>query len=65
MKDPVPFTDALDGFLQEVVRALHAAVTLGTRISGSDPAGADKVLDDCKVTLDVIMAGRVEEWVSS
>ena len=65
MNDPVPFTDALDVFLQEVVRAMHAAVTKGIRIMDSDPAGATAVLEDCKQTLAVIMAGHVQDWIAA
>lgn len=64
MNDPVPFTESLDVFLQEVVRAMHAAVTQGIRIMDSDPRGADKVIEDCKQTLAVIMAGHVQEWIA-
>ncbi len=64
MLDRVPFTDALDAFLQEVVRAMHAAVTLGIRSIDSDPAVSDKVLEDCTETLSVIMAGHVQEWIN-
>ena len=59
MPEAVPETEKLDEHLQEVVRALHGAVKKGI----TDPKAADKALHDCKEILDVIMEGKVEEWV--
>ena len=63
--DPVPTTDALDSFLAEVVRALHAAVAQGFRSLDTQPSLTDKVLAECRETLAVIMAGHAREWVNS
>ena len=54
-------TEELDAHLQEVVRALHGAVKQG--VSHTDnPKVVDRAIDDCKEMLDLIMAGKVEEW---
>jgi len=59
MSEAVPETEKLDEHLQEVVRALYGAVKRGI----TDPKAADKAIHDCKEILDVIMEGKVEEWV--
>lgn len=64
MFDATPIREPLDEFLREVVRALHAAVSRGIQSLRSDPAETDKTLADCRELLDVVMAGRVSEWIS-
>jgi len=62
MPQAVPNIEKLDEHLLEVVRALHGAVKQG--VSHKDDAKVlVKSIDDCKEILDVIMAGKVEEWL--
>ncbi len=63
--EPIPFTHALDEFLRDIVRALHAAVTRGVASAKTDPAQTDRALGDCKEMIDTVMAGRVEEWIGA
>ena len=63
MPDAAPNTEQLDAHLQEVVRALHGAVKQGVSHT-NDPKVVDKAIADCKEILDVIMAGKVEEWLN-
>jgi hypothetical protein len=56
-------TEQLDEHLLEVVRALHGAVRQG--VSHTDDAKiTDQAIEDCKEILDVIMAGKVNEWLN-
>jgi hypothetical protein len=55
-------TERLDEHLLEVVRALHGAVKQGISHT-EDPKIVDTAIEDCKEILDVIMAGKVEEWL--
>jgi hypothetical protein len=59
MPDAAPNTEKLDEHLQEVVQALHGAVKRGI----TDPKVADKAIHDCKEILDVIMEGKVSNWI--
>jgi hypothetical protein len=62
MPQAVPNIEKLDEHLLEVVRALHGAVKQG--VSHKDDAKVmARSIDDCKEILDVIMAGKVEEWL--
>jgi hypothetical protein len=63
MPQAAPNTEKLDEHLLEVVRALHGAVKQGVSHS-TDPQIVDKAIKDCKEILDVIMAGKVEEWLN-
>lgn len=62
---PIPFTHALDEFLRDIVRALHAAVTRGVASAKTDPAQTDRALADCTDMIDTVMAGQVEEWIAA
>lgn len=62
MPQAVPNIEKVDEHLLEVVRALHGAVKQGVSHK-DDPKVLAKSIDDCKEILDVIMAGKVEEWV--
>jgi hypothetical protein len=55
-------TAELDAHLQEVLRALHGAVKQGVSHT-DDPKVVDRAIADCKEMLDLIMAGKVEEWL--
>ncbi len=61
--EPVPFAHALDEFLRDIVRALHAAVNRGVAAATSDPRETDRALADCEEMIDTVMAGQVQEWV--
>ena len=61
--EPVPFTHALDEFLRDIVRALHAAVGRGIAAARTDPKETDRALADCQEMIDTVMAGQVQEWV--
>lgn len=63
MPHTAPNTEQLDAHLQEVVRALHGAVKQGVSHK-NDPEVVKKAIEDCEEILDVIMAGKVEEWLS-
>jgi hypothetical protein len=62
MPQTAPNTAKLDEHLLEVVRALHAAVKQGISHK-DDPKVADRSIHDCKEILDVIMEGKVHEWL--
>jgi hypothetical protein len=63
MPQTAPNIEKLDEHLLEVVRALHGAVKQGVSHS-DDPKVVEKSIGDCKDILDVIMAGRVSEWLN-
>ena len=63
MPQAAPVTEKLDEHLLEVVRALHGAVKQGVSHS-NDPKVIDKAIMDCKEILDVIMEGKVQEWLN-
>jgi hypothetical protein len=51
--------------LRDIVKALHAATDRGIKAADKDPAIAQKTLADCEEILEVIMAGRVKEWIAA
>jgi hypothetical protein len=63
MPQTAPNTKQLDEHLLEVVRALHGAVKQGVSHS-DDPKVVEKAIADCKEILDVIMVGRMTEWLN-
>ena len=63
MPQAAPNTEKLDEHLLEVVQALHGAVKQGIP-HVNDPKIVDKAIRDCKEILDVIMAGKVSEWLN-
>ena len=63
MPQAAPNAEKLDEQLLEVVRALHGAVKQGVSHS-NEPQVMDKAITDCKEILDVIMAGKVQEWLN-
>lgn len=53
----------LDAYLQQVVQALHRTVNYALpRLK--DDREAEKALHDCDEILEVILAGRVSDWLS-
>jgi hypothetical protein len=63
MPQPAPNTQKLDDHLLEVVRALHGAAKRGIARK-DDSKTVDQAIEDCKEILDVIMAGKVDEWLN-
>jgi hypothetical protein len=60
---PVASVEKLDEHLKEVVQALHGAV--GWAMSHQkEPELVDKAIQDCHEILEVIMLGKVEEWIN-
>ena len=55
--------EKLDEHLKEVVQALHGAVSWGLSHQKEDKL-VDKAIHDCKEILDVIMEGKVSEWLN-
>jgi hypothetical protein len=62
MPQAIPNPEKLDEHLLEVVRALHSAVKQGISHKG-DAKVMDTSIHDCKEILDVIMEGKVDEWL--
>jgi hypothetical protein len=62
MPQAVPNTEKLDEHLLEVVRALHGAVKQGMSHK-EDSKVMETSIHDCKEILDVIMEGKVDEWL--
>jgi hypothetical protein len=54
--------EKFDEHLLEVVRALHGAVKQGVSHSNESKV-IDNAIKDCKEILDLIMAGKVSEWL--
>ena len=54
---------ALDEHLQEMVLALHAAVSRAMPHLNDDPALVDRAIRDCEEILDVVLEGNVAEWL--
>jgi hypothetical protein len=58
-----PNARALDEHLQEMVLALHAAVSRAMSHLNDDPALVDRAIRDCEEILDVVLEGNVAEWL--
>jgi hypothetical protein len=63
MPQPAHYIEKLDEHLLEVVRALHGAVKQGVSHS-NEPKVVNDAIADCKEILDVIMAGKVSDWLN-
>ncbi len=57
-----PNFEALDEHLKDVVQALHGAVNWAIPHM-KDPKVVDKAIKDCKEILDVVMEGKISEWL--
>ncbi len=55
-------TEELDEHIKEVVNALHGAVNWAMPHL-QDPKIVDKAIQDCKEILDVVMEGKVSDWL--
>ncbi len=58
-----PNTEAVDDYLKDVVTALHRAVNWAMPHL-NDPKIANRAIHDCKEILDVVMEGKVSEWLN-
>jgi hypothetical protein len=58
-----PNTEKLDEHLKDVVTALHGAVSWALSHQKEDEKLVDKAIADCKEILDVVMEGKVSEWL--
>ena len=58
-----PHTVELDEHLKDVIQAVHRAVNWAMPHLKDDPKIVDKAIQDCKEMLDVVMEGKVSEWV--
>lgn len=58
-----PNTEALDEAMEEMVRALHTAVTRALPHVTDDPKLVDQALRDCTEILNVVLEGNVSEWL--
>ena len=61
--EPLANTEKLDEHLKEVVQALHVAVSWALSHQ-KETELVDKAIHDCAEILDVIMEGKVDEWVN-
>lgn len=59
-----PNTEALDEAMEEMVRALHAAVNRALPHVNDDPELVDQALSDCTEILDVVLEGNVADWIA-
>lgn len=57
-----PNTEELDAHLKDVVNAMHGAVNWAMPHM-NDPKIVDKAIQDCKEILDVVLEGKVSEWL--
>ena len=57
-----PNTEKLDEHLKDCINALHGAVNWAMPHL-DDPKVVDKALQDCQEILDVVMEGKVSEWL--
>lgn len=62
MASQAPNTEELDEHMKEVVNAIQGAVNWAMPHL-KDPKIVDKAIHDCKEILDVIMEGKVSEWL--
>jgi len=61
--EQAPTTEKLDEHLKDVVQALHGAVNWALSHQ-KDTGQVDKAIHDCKEILDVVMEGKVSEWLN-
>jgi hypothetical protein len=61
--EPTPIAEPLDRFLVEIVKTLSTAADQGIKGLEDDQASVESRLADCQEILDLIMAGRVEDWI--
>ncbi len=57
-----PHTAELDEHLKDCIAAVHGAVNLAIPKIADDKL-VDQALQDCQEVLDLVMEGKVSEWV--
>lgn len=64
MVEPAANTEALDQQFKEFIQAIKGAVNSAMPHLQDDPKLVEKAIADCKEILDVVMEGKVSEWLS-
>jgi len=59
-----PNTEALDQQFKEFIQALKSAVGSAMPHLKADPKVVEKAIENCKEILDVVLEGKVKEWLS-
>jgi len=59
-----PNTEALDQQFKEFIQALKSAVGSAMPHLKDDPKVVEKAIENCKEILDVVLEGKVKEWLS-
>jgi len=57
-----PNTEPIDEYLKDIIQAVHRAVNWAMPHL-DDPKIVDKAIEDSKEMLDVVMEGKVSEWL--
>ena len=60
--EKAPNTVELDEHLKDCITAIHGAVSLAIPKIKDDKV-VDQALQDCKEVLDMVMEGKVSEWL--
>ena len=62
--EPAANTEALDQQFKEFIQGIKKAVGAGIPHLKDDPKIVDQSIADCKEILDVVMEGKVKEWLA-
>ena len=60
--EKAPNTDELDEHLKDCITAIHGAVSKAIP-NIKDEKVVDQALKDCQEVLDMVMEGKVSEWL--
>ena len=60
--EKAPNTEELDEHLKDCIAAVHGAVSRAIPNIKDDKV-VDQALQDCKEVLDLVMEGKVSEWL--
>jgi hypothetical protein len=65
MPEAVAHLETLDECLKDVVQAVYAACTTAMpHLQDPDPKVADKAIEDCEEVLNMVMDGKVDDWLN-
>ena len=64
MVEVAPNTYEMDEYLKDMIQAVYSACTTASAHLKDDEATVDRALEDCEEVLNMVMEGRVEEWVA-
>jgi len=64
MVEVAPHTSELDEHLKVMIQAVKSACNSAVPHLNDDPALVQRAFDDCQEMLDMVMDGKVEEWIS-